>query len=235
MTARDLITNSLRLIGALANNETPSANEANNSLQSLNDMLDLWSTQKLLINASIQETFSFVGNQQTYTMGVGGNFNTARPQRIEQALYQQTTGATLLNLPIQLIDQDEFTALPVPNVQSTIPTKLFVNYTNPLATLYFWPVPSTAGILVLWSWKTLSTFATLDTTVILPPGYNKALRYNLGVELAPEYGKQVDDIVLAQAVDSKADIKRMNSKILLMSQDSALISRSAKYNYLTGE
>lgn len=235
MTVRDMITSSLRLIGAIAGNETPTANEASSALQSLNDMLDLWSTQKLLINASIQENFSFVGSQQNYTMGVGGNFNTARPQRIENAIYQQTTGATLLNLPIQLINQDQFAALPVPNVQSTIPTKLFVNYTNPLATLYFWPVPSTAGTLVLWSWKTLTSFATLDTVVILPPGYNKALKYNLGVELAPEYGKQVDELIIAQAVDSKADIKRMNSKMLLMTQDSALNSRSAKYNYLTGE
>jgi hypothetical protein len=41
-TYRDLITSSLRSIGVLHSGETPSAEEANDSLDALNEMLNAW-------------------------------------------------------------------------------------------------------------------------------------------------------------------------------------------------
>lgn len=235
MTARDLITKSLKLIGVLSGNEAPSANEASDALSSLNDMLDLWSTQSLLIYAKTQEVFPLVASQQSYTMGPGGNFNTTRPQRIEEASLR-INGTTTNDLPVEIITQAQWANITVKSVTSSIPTKLFEQNTYPLDTIYLWPVPSDLSkSLVLWSWKPLTNFATLDTVVNLPPGYNKTLKYNLGVELAPEYGKQVDPVIIAQAVGSKDDIKRMNSKTILLSQDASVVGHRKAFNYLTGE
>lgn len=236
MTANDLITQSLRLIGVLSGNEPPSASEANTGLQYLNDMIDSWSTQQMLIISKVTETFALVANQQSYQMGTGApDFNTVRPQKIENAIWQQPQGATNYNLEIDIINQDQWAALTVPTTQSNIPTKLFVNYTFPYATLYFWPIPLQANNLILWSWKPITELSTLTTAVSLPPGYNKALRYNLAVELAPEFGRQLSDIIIAQAVDSKADIKRMNNRVFLMQADPAVIPRKPGFNWLTGE
>lgn len=236
MTALDLITSSLRLVGVLAGNEVPTANESTVGLQYLNDMVDSWSTQQMLIYAKVNETFALVANQQSYQMGTGApDFNTARPQKIENAIWQQPQGATNYNLEIDIINQDQWAALTVPTTQSNIPTKLYVNYTFPYATLYFWPVPLQANNLILWSWKQLAEFAALTTAVSLPPGYNKALRYNLAVELAPEFGRTPSDLVITQAVDAKADIKRMNNRVTLMQADPAVIPRKPGFNWLTGE
>ncbi len=236
MTANDLITQSLRLLGVLSGNETPSSSESNTGLQYLNDMVDSWSTQQLLIYSKVNESFPLVPGQQSYQWGTGAaDFNSARPQKIENALWQQPSSSQFFNLQIQLINQDEWSALTVPGTTSNIPTKLFVNYTFPYATLYFWPIPSVVNNVIFWSWKALSSFTLLTSIVSLPPGYNKALRYNLAVELAPEFGKQPSDIIIAQAVDSKADIKRMNNKTLLLQCDPGVIPHKPQFNWLTGE
>lgn len=236
MTANDLITQSLRLIGVLAGNEVPSASEANTGLQYLNDMVDNWSTQQMLIYSKVNETFPLVANQQSYQMGTGApDFNTVRPQKIENAIWQQPQGSTNYNLEIDIINQDQWAALTVPTTQSNIPTKLFVLYGFPYATLYFWPIPLQANNLILWSWKQLSEFTLLTSLVSLPPGYNKALRYNLAMELAPEFGRQLDPLITEQAKFSKADIKRMNNRVVLMQADPAVIPRKPGFNWLTGQ
>lgn len=237
MTVLDLINSSLRLIGVLASGEDASAAEANDALQSLNNMVDTWSVEQLLNYSKVTETFALVVGQQSYQMGTGApDFNTSRPQRIENALFSQTGAAgTLFNLEIDIINQDQWAALTVPTTASNIPTKLFVNYTWPYATLYFWPIPQAVNNLVLWSWKPMVDFSALSTTVTLPPGYNKALTYNLAVELAPEFGKDPSGIVIQQAVESKAAIKRMNNKPLLLSCDEATLAQKPVFNWLTGE
>lgn len=236
MTARDLITRTFRLISVLASTEVPTANEANEALLSLNEMVDSWSNQQLLIPSKVQEVFPLVASQQSYTMGVGGNFNTSRPQKIENASIRTTTGSTTYDLPIEIINQDKWATITIKNVSSALPTKLFEQNTYPLDTIYLWPMPSDASkSVVLWSWKPLTTFTSLDTVVSLPPGYSKMIRYNLGVELAPEYSRQLDPIIIAQAVDMKADVKRMNNKTLLMGQDAAVMPGKASFNYLTGD
>jgi hypothetical protein len=54
--------------------------------------------------------------------------------------------------------------------------------------LHLNPVPSAADTLVLYTWQQLSRFAATSDTFDLPPGYARAIRYNLALELAPEYG-----------------------------------------------
>jgi hypothetical protein len=61
------------------------------------------------------------------------------------------------------------------------------------------------------------------------------LRYNLAIELAPEYGKEPSETTLGIAIQSKAKIKRMNSKPLYLKTDSALQTRGHVFNWLTGE
>lgn len=235
MTVRDLISQSLKKLGVLSGSEAPSANEASDAFKALNLMVDSWSTQSLLINSKVQETFAFVPNQQSYQMGLGApDFNTIRPQKIEDAIWQNPNGVSTLDLPIKIIPQKEWAEIVVPSITSTIPQYLFVNDTYPYSTLYFWPIPQVVNNLVLWSWKPLTNFASLDTVISLPPGYAKALLYNLAVDLASDYGRTVDQTILGEALGSKADIKRMNKKTILLSQDAAITKRHRVPNWRTG-
>lgn len=233
MTGRDLITGSLRLLGAVASGESLGAAEATDGLSALNDMIDGWSTEQLLIPNKVREVFALVAGQESYTMGSGGNFNTARPQKIENALIQIAGTDPVLEIPVRILNQDQYAGLMIKTVQSTYPTDLYSDGAYPLTSISVWPVPNSSCSLVLYSWKPLSQLA-LDTVISLPPGYARALRYCLAVELAPEYGKQAPTEVVEIAGTAKGAIKRMNTRSEYLDLDSSLMGRRRGFNWFTG-
>ena len=69
-----------------------------------------------------------------------------------------------------------------------------------------------------------------------PRGYERALRYALAVELAPEFGKDVPDTVRKISRASKAVIKRLNSMPQIMQGDAAIASsKNTYFNWVTGD
>ena len=58
----------------------------------------------------------------------------------------------------------------------------------------------------------------------LPPGYERALRYALAVELAPEFGKTPSPIVLSTAAESFGLIKSRNAQPQYLYFDATLTS-----------
>jgi len=232
-TGRDLIKSTLRLIGAIASGETPSSAEASDALVVLNQILDSWSLENLLLHARAHEEFALTAGSQSRTMGPGGNFNTTRPIRIEQALIR-TTDTDPIDYPLKIATIEEWARITSKQVDAEVPTHLLIENTVTTTTLYFYPVPTVAYKAALYSWKALTEIATLDTTLTMPPGYERALRYNLAIELAPEYGKTLPGEIIAIAGESKEVIKRSNIKPQIITVDEALLG-SGSFNILTGE
>lgn len=88
----------------------------------------------------------------------------------------------------------------------------------------------------------LSPYDSLAEDNPLQAGYEKALKYNLAVELAPEYGKAatIPALVVSEALNSKAKIKRAviaNREDLLECDDALLINEQNRgvYNISTDE
>lgn len=232
---RDLLSSSLRLLGAIATGETPSAAEQADALAAVNRMVDSWSNEELLIYADVVETFNLVPGQQTYTMGPSGNFNTVRPQRIEKARLQTVTSGLPADLPLTLVTLDEWARIIIKTQSSSLPLRLYIEENYPLMNLNLWPIPNIANKIVLWSWKPLTRFATVDDDVSFPPGYERMIVYNGALELAPEYGREPSATVLSTAIESKANIKRMNTQPSYLSTDSAIRSRNRRFNILKGD
>jgi len=92
---------------------------------------------------------------------------------------------------------------------SDIPDCIYINYTYPLATVYVYPVPST-GTLKVSSAKPLTSLATSATVLALPPGYERALRLALAIELMPMYGL-ANQLIMQMAEKAKRDIQKVNS------------------------
>jgi hypothetical protein len=236
-TARDLIKSSLKLIGVLASGENPSAEDQTDALLILNSMLDSWSTESLFIYSKTIEDFSFQASKQVYTMGssLTADFNTSRPQKILHAAVIDQTVTPNNEIPIEIITFDQWASLRLKTTSSTYATKLYVDYQFPLVNLNFYPVPTNTNGLRLYSWKPVSQIATANSTISLPPGYDMALKYNLAVVLAPEYGKQLMPEVAEIAATSKANIMRMNSEPIYSRVDPSIQANQKAWDWRTGE
>lgn len=233
-TVGDLIAGSLRLIGALSSSEVPAGQEQHDAFNALSDMLDRWSTNGLVVFDKIIEPFTLVAGQQSYTIGTGGDFDTVRPQKILNAGIQFAGISPATELPVNIINLDQWSEIIVKDIQSTLPIALYLEDSFPLAVINLWPVPSAANILNLYSWKPLTPFASASTVISLPPGFAEALRYNLAVRLAPEYGKTPREDIVQIAMDSLADLKRMNTKPVYLEIDSDLMGRKQYFNWRSG-
>lgn len=206
-TALDLITGAAKLLGVVFKSETLDADESNDGLVALNDMLDGWSNDDLLTYAYTLESFPLTG-ALSYTMGVGGDFNTARPINIVDALVRIGT----IDYPLKIISQEEY-QLDIAFKSLTSPIPKFLTYDNgyPLGTIKMYAVAIAGGTLFLQSNKPLSNISSLASVVSLPPGWNRAIKNNLAIELAAQYGVDVPDSVIKNAAMSLGDIKRSTS------------------------
>lgn len=212
-TILDLITDSMQDIGAIAIEETPSAAEAQKCLRALNNMIETWNTESLIVYNVFPQTFTYVGGREKYTMGTGGDFNTARPIKITQAKNRTNAGTTSeVDYDIYVTNNsDEYANIVTKRIQTTLPTVMYYNNNFPLQELYFWPVPSnTTYAPVIWSWGAVSSFDSVNDTITLPPGYYRALQKNLSIEICPSFGATASQELALAANESKAQIKRIN-------------------------
>lgn len=233
-TARRLVTRALRLIGVLSQNQNASASDANDALETLNDLLDSWSLERNLILEESPDVFALTPGTAQYTLGATGDLAIERPNKIENAAIRRTGASPQTDAALELIDEYQYSDVMVKTLASDIPTVMWPANDFPNMVLNFWPVPAAQCSVVLYSWKSLTEFVNLDSLVYMPKGFRKALRTNLAVDLAPEYGKAVPPELLVEANNSKANIKSANLKSPLLGMDTALVGRRG-FNWQTGE
>lgn len=209
MTGLEFIKGAMRLVKALEAGEEPEASEAQDALQIANDMLGLFSIQRLAVFHFQTEALAWPAGTASRTIGTGGQLNTPRPVRIEAANWVDAAG---LSSPIKPITAAEYQELANKADPSTSPDVIFLDATFPLASLYLYPVPTGAGTLNLTTWRKFTAMA-LATDYALPEGYNELIRYNLAVRLAPEFGKRASDDVRDLAEKAMDWIKTLNIQV----------------------
>lgn len=234
-TAAEIIESSLRKLGVIASGEDPSSAEQADGLASLNQMLESFSNESLFVHGHNEETFLLTTSQSVYTMGSGGDFDTVQPIKVYSARLQVNTSNPAYQLPISILNLDEWKQIVQKNVTSNLPAAIHVDYGAALATVNVYPVPSAAQSLILNSLKMVQRFASAATAVALPPGYERLLVYNLAVEVASEYGMEPPPTVDRIARESKANILRINTEYPIAKNGIAEMINGAPFNWLTGQ
>jgi len=218
IAAVDLINSSARLAKVLASGETLNANELSDSLLVLNDILEQWSTNSLAVWGEANETFNLIAGQSVYTIGPGGAFNTVRPVAICDA-YCNFGG---VDFHINQMSQEKYNLISLKTMAQPIVEQLLYVNDFPLGLITVWPVPTQAIPITLSTGRVLSTPVVAATLLTGPPGYLKALRYALAVELGAEFGVDPSPVVLETAAVSMADYKRSNITVVEARFDDAL-------------
>jgi len=239
MLVSDLIAGSMRLLGAIASGETPAATELNDAFTALNGMLDSWNTQSQLIVSTGRYVFPLQAGKQTYSIGTGGtpDINTVRPLSIRRAglLIGQPDPTQTLERPLAVLTESQWALIAVKGIASAYPEGVYYETDLPNGTLAFYPVPQTVNSVALYIDQQLTQFATTGDTLSLAPGYLKALRYCLAVELAPEYGIAPSELVVEQALMSLQYLKNTNVRVNPLRCDPAVSGKRGFWDWMTGE
>ena len=229
----DQIVGAMRLLGVLAEGETPSAETANDGLFALNQMIDSWDTERLSVFSTQDQVFSWPSGERTRTLGPTGDFVGLRPVLLDDATYFRDP-QTNVSYGIKFINQQQYDGIAVKTVTSTYPQVIFTNMTYPDIEMVIYPVP-----LRLLEWHFISVEkltqpALLSTEMSFPPGYLRAFRYNLACELAPEFGVEPSPTVSRIAMYSKRNLKRINNPDDIMALPYSIVGTRQRFNIYAG-
>lgn len=236
MTVSEFIRATLRTLGVLASGETPTADEEQDAFVTLNDMIDSWATERLMLFTTQRLEFTLAPGVSPHTLGLAtgspGQLYGARPIRIDRASIIPAS-ATGSEYPLQLLSDAEWQATQAKTSTGT-PTSLWVRTSYSTLGLFLHPIPNAADTLIVYTTQQLGRFTATDDEFDFPPGYARAVRYNLAKELAPEFGVSLAPEALAIADESKANLKRINYQPSYLRSDAAVLGAGG-FNLISGD
>ena len=232
-TAGDLINGSLRLLGVLAEGETPSAETSQDALLAMNQMIQSWNTERLTVFSTQDQVVTWPPSTISRTFGPTGNIVANRPVAIDDSTYFRDP-SNGISYGLKLINQQQYNGIAVKTVTSTYPQVMWVNMTYPDVEMYVYPVPTKVLEFHIVSVEELTQPANLATDLAFPPGYLRCFRYNLACEMAPEFGTEPSRQVQRIAMTSKRNLKRINNPDDIMSMPYSIVATRQRFNIFAG-
>lgn len=306
-TALDFIKAALRRINSYQSGEEIATPDANDCLETFNDLLDSWSTDKYQVFGSVENILQWNSGQSQYKIGnptnvslgqpnfiggigvlglstiiassvpanlvvgatvtdqqntlpagtsivsitgsvitlsapasvmstsdsfgftIPGDFAIDRPLRITNAF----TRFNNLDFTLEVYaDQDAYTSILYKAQPGPWPTIAWYNNQFPYGVLNVYQTPGNSAELHLFT-DTILQNLTLYSTIVLPQGYARALKWCLAKELCAEFGFPMTEAVKINAKDSLDMIKALNAKPASIARyDSALINNSYDAGYV---
>ena len=226
-TVSDLCQSALEDLGVLGAGETMEAGDLQTCFKSLNQLMDQWAAERLMIYTITRTTWTISANDGTYSVGLTGDIAVARPEFITHVNFVDTNVTPNLEYQLYPFTDDDWSRVALKTLTSTLPTNWYYNPTYPLGNLELWPVPTSSTLTgALYAAAATAQFAATSTTVALPPGYERFIVKNLAVEVAAKFGAVPSPGIIQAATDAKRVLKVSNIRLQDMSfEAAALVSR----------
>ena len=212
-TALDILNRAASSVGVKVIGQALSTNEAADYLALLNDMIESWANENVLIYNRDEDTHVLTASTASYTIGDNGDIDTVRPQVIKEAFIRDSSN---YDYPVEILPIDLYFDIMIKTSEGR-PYELYYDhdFASSLGKIYLYYTPDTGDTLYLYSLKELGSFAATSTAVTLPPGYNLALWTNLAIFIGRVRGKKITADMMEIAKNSMNVIKRRNIKHLL--------------------
>lgn len=206
-TAQVIVESAMRKAGLLESGESASTNEQADGLEALNDLLDAWSSSGWIVPYRTRdEDLAVATSSNSYSIGSGGDFNVARPSRIFSVTV--TSGGSDYVLKERGVKDYNLNK----TSSQDIPEFFYYEPTYATGTLYFPSKLGTSMTVTIDSLKPFTAFSLISTDISFPDGYVPALKYNLAVDFAAEFGVEVPQSVAFRA-EQYLDFIRTQSRI----------------------
>lgn len=228
MTVNELIKASLRLLGRFASGETPDDDTLKDCREALNLLLDDMQHESLF---SLTETQNFTVSSGTllYTIGPSQTWNGNKPLNIISAFLRDSSG---YDTELSIIGEVEYLKITDKDVNSR-PNMLLYVPGNTTGTVYLYPEPDAAYTIYLLSQAAFTQYTSGSTTISLPAGYKSYLKYQLAVEIAPEFEMTPSPWILKQAERKLEKIMSTNIKDPEPMGFDPIFTGSVEYNIQT--
>lgn len=203
----------------------------------INEILDNWDAERAKVWCEVFASFTLTPSLSPHTIGPSGATFTvaARPETLEGAYLVLNTSTPNVLVPITLIDYQQYQALSVPSIATSIPTALYYEKDWPNGKLFFYPIPNTA-YGVRFTLRTLLGQVVQTGSLNMPPGYKAALKYTLSELLATPMGRGVPDETAKQGRLARARIDVNNIIVPLLNlQDGQQERTLTNFNYHSRE
>lgn len=232
-TVSDLCTDALADSGVVGDDQVPEAGQINRAFRLANDMLAQWNRKRWLVYHLLDVSKVSTG-AVSYTVGPGGDFDTPRPDRLEDGNFMRqlnTAPPQQVDYPLGLIpSREDYNRIRMKSL-GTWPSWIFYDSGWPTGLAYPWPVPQASIYEIHIAVKAqLTQFTSLTQTINLPPEYSPCIGYNLQARLRAAYRLPPTADIIALAKDALNVIRLANVQVPKMRMPAAVIGRQRAYN-----
>ena len=183
VTRDDIIKRALRLIGVLAQGETPTTTQVTEAAFALNGLVKAWEADGMPLWAIKQRDVQLVSGQSTYTL------SSPKPLKVFQAWNHNIT--TNVDVPMRIITKQEYNILGNKTTTGN-PIQIYYDPRRDTGELHVFPVPTsveaTANKIQLVYQAPFEDFDASTDLPDFPQEWYDAITYGLATRLAPEYG-----------------------------------------------
>ena len=239
ITVSKLFELALKRINVIGQGGSLNPNDADDALFYANNWIDSLATESITIPFVLRTTFPIVSGQTSYTVGVGGDVNIAKPVFINHVNYIDASLSPAVERELDYLTDDAYAAIPIKTLTNVLPSFYYWNptYAAGLGTLSFWLVPTSSVLTgVLYAPSAVAQFVNLTDTIVLPAGWQFFMQENLAVFFAATFRENLppDPKLVESATLSKLMMTRSNMRLEEASIDPALTLGSPRSNIYTG-
>lgn len=229
-TPRDIINLALKTANVVGVGQSSLPEDINDCFNMLNMMIAQWQRRRYMVYNLKTVSITATG-ATSYTIGLGQQFNTERPAKIEAAFFRMQGGSNLpVDYPLQVLRaKEDYDRISIKNLNA-FPQYVFYDSTYPVGNVFVWPVPSNQYQIFLTVMTQLQAFQNLSEVIVMPNEYLDALQWNLADRILTIYGLPENPKITRYAEVSMRAIMENNSQIPLLHMPVALRGKSGAYN-----
>lgn len=202
----NIIDSALRALGVLHAGDTvenDSVMEAD-CVEALNLMLKSWQNFGIQLWTTQTATIDLTANKSSYIWSLSGDIAVPTAIRVIGGYSRNITG---IDMPLTILTQNDYNRLSNKSMAGR-PTHFYYDYKDSYGLLYPWPIPNADGIsLVLTYHQYFDDMDSRTDRLDFPQSWWEAVKWNLALRLAPEFGRQVGPEIVSLAQTTLKDAR----------------------------
>lgn len=228
-TAEDIITDAFIELGIMVAWGDMAPADKDWGRRKFNSFLKTVSVDGVDCFTTVEEAFTLTPGTEEYTIGTGGDFDTARPNSIKKAFIRISD----YDYPVEVRPINEYWGITQKETAGR-PVHLYYQSSAALGTIYLYYVPDAAESLWIVSYKPLTTYDVKATEVTVPGEYEEMFVSNLAVRMASRYGRPISRELKERAINTLAAIHSQHVATRMEGVNLNIIGNTSGYDVNLG-